>query len=546
MAKPNILLIMTDEERYPPPYESQAVTSFRKTQLTARESIRSSGVEFHRHYAGSTACTPSRATLFTGQYPSLHGVSSTDGIAKRHTDPAMSWLDPNSVPTLGDWFRAGGYQTHYRGKWHVSHADLVIPRTHERLMASDDAGRPVRQAIEAYKRADRLDPFGFSGWIGREPHGAAKSDCGTVRDGVFAEQVVDLFDDLARARSEGPWLTVASFVNPHDIAFSGFGWDQLLGFGPPDDTVPEIPEAPSQGDSFAGRPPCQEAFKALWPKMLFDTPTDLAYRRLYYYLQKVVDESIGRILAALHESGMFDDTIVVFTSDHGDLIGAHGGLIQKWFNAFDEATRVPLLISGPGVTREDTGVSVPTSHVDLIPTLLGLAGIDPEEATASVSAHHHEVHALCGRDLSDVLTGKASAASLATPVYFMTEDNPSKGSNQVNLLNGTPFDAVGQPSNIESVITTLPTGSNGTEELWKLNHYYERLDDWYEHKGFAKSPFLAPPADPIFELHNLTADPVERHNRAADSNGALSQLVSLLDSQREAKRLLPALRNRVS
>ncbi len=127
MSQPNILLIMTDEERYPPPYEADSVRAFRNSQLTARESIRSRGLEFHRHYAGSTACMPSRATLFTGQYPSLHGVTSTDGVAKQNTDPGMQWLDPNSVPTLGDWFRAGGYRTHYRGKWHVSFADLTIP-----------------------------------------------------------------------------------------------------------------------------------------------------------------------------------------------------------------------------------------------------------------------------------------------------------------------------------------------------------------------------------------------------------------------------------
>ena len=142
MDKPNILLIMTDEERYPPPYETDQVKSFRREQLTARESIRSRGLEFHRHYAGSTACTPSRATLFTGQYPSLHGVSSTDGTAKQSSDPGMHWLDPDSVPTLGDWFRAGGYKTHYRGKWHISFSDLVIPGTHEGLKASDDDGTP--------------------------------------------------------------------------------------------------------------------------------------------------------------------------------------------------------------------------------------------------------------------------------------------------------------------------------------------------------------------------------------------------------------------
>ena len=127
MTSPNVLLIMTDEERYPPPYETDAVARFRREQLGARESLRAGGLEFHRHYAGSTACAPSRASLFTGQYPSLHGVSQTDGLAKRHTDPDMPWLDPDGVPTLGDWFRAGGYRTQYRGKWHVSHAELPIP-----------------------------------------------------------------------------------------------------------------------------------------------------------------------------------------------------------------------------------------------------------------------------------------------------------------------------------------------------------------------------------------------------------------------------------
>ena len=118
--------------------------------------------------------------------------------------------------------------------------------------------------------------------------------------------------------------------------------------------MPEIPEAPSQSDSFAGRPPCQEQFREVWPQMVYAQATDLAYRRLYYYLHKLVDRAIARVLEALDASGMADDTIVVFTSDHGDLLGAHGGMMQKWYNAYDEAIRVPLVVKGAGVAPRPT------------------------------------------------------------------------------------------------------------------------------------------------------------------------------------------------
>jgi len=541
MSAPNVLLIMTDEERYPPPYETATVAEFRRTQLTARERLRDGGLELHRHYVGSTACVPSRATLFTGQYPSLHGVSQTDGVAKHSDDPGMRWLDPEAVPTLGDWFRAGGYQTHYRGKWHISHADLPITGSREGLMASDDDGRAIAEAVEAYRRADRLDPFGFAGWIGREPHGAAKPDSGTVRDGVFAEQIITLFDDLAAASSDGPWLAVASFVNPHDIAFAGGFYEMLLGFDAADDTVPDIAAAPSQSDSFAGRPACQEQFKALWPQMVASQPTDNAYRRLYYYLHKLVDQAIGRILDALEASGMADDTIIVFTSDHGDLLGAHGGLQQKWANAFDEATRVPMVIKGPGVAPRPGGITTPTSHVDLIPTLLGLAGIDTERAAAGVAQRHAEARPLPGRDLSRVVAGSVAAESIAEAIYFMTEDNVTSGQAQTNVLTGEPFGSLDTPACIESIVASLPTGGDGAHELWKLNHYYERLDQWNAERGLPTTPGAQPAAEPAWELHNLTVDPEERNNLSTDAPATFSEMRTVLEAQREEKRLSPSI-----
>ena len=96
--RPNILVLMCDEMRFPPIYESEEVARFRAEHLTTQELLRRHGMDFERHYAASCACTPSRASLYTGQYPSLHGVAETTGAAKEAFDPDTFWLDPNSLP----------------------------------------------------------------------------------------------------------------------------------------------------------------------------------------------------------------------------------------------------------------------------------------------------------------------------------------------------------------------------------------------------------------------------------------------------------------
>ncbi|CCF16021.1 arylsulfatase A domain protein [Brevibacillus laterosporus GI-9] len=93
-----------DEERYPPVYEQEELRKWRRTNLITQELLKANGMEFHRHYIGSAACCPSRATLFTGQYPSLHGVSQTVGVAKEAFDSDMFWLNRNTVPTMGNYF----------------------------------------------------------------------------------------------------------------------------------------------------------------------------------------------------------------------------------------------------------------------------------------------------------------------------------------------------------------------------------------------------------------------------------------------------------
>ena len=131
--RPNILIICTDQMRFPTCYESEELTRFRREVLVAVQGILDAGVSFERHYTMSAACTPSRASFLTGQYPSLHGVTQTDGVAKTADGDEVWWLAPDTVPTLGDWFRAGGYRTFYKGKWHVSHAVIEKPDGSGRL-----------------------------------------------------------------------------------------------------------------------------------------------------------------------------------------------------------------------------------------------------------------------------------------------------------------------------------------------------------------------------------------------------------------------------
>jgi hypothetical protein len=130
-----------------------------------------------------------------------------------------------------------------------------------------------------------------------------------------------------------------------------------------------------------------------------------------------------------------------------------------------------------------------------------------------------------------LLTAQASEAEVARPIYFMTEDDVSRGSHQINLFSGQPYQAVQQPSNIESVITTLPSGPGGAEEIWKLNHYYEH--------NLTEGEPLVPGAGSVFELHNLSTDPEERTNHADDNAERLAQLQALLVAERQSKRREP-------
>ncbi|AEI68008.1 sulfatase-like hydrolase/transferase [Corallococcus macrosporus] len=547
--RPNFLIITTDEERFPPPYENEEARRFRVENDRVGQELREHGIEFLRHHTASTACAPSRTTLYTGQYPSLHGVSQTPGIGKSSFDPDMYWLAPNTVPTLGEYFRKGGYQTHYRGKWHLSDEDILVPGTQTPLMSNDATGDVYPERVALYEQSGRLEKFGFSGWIGPEPHGSSQANDGTVRDPGFADQVCRLLSDLDRQATAGetaPWLLVSSFVNPHDIVFSGLPWFTVFNNLQAAGKLPDVEPAPTAGESLESKPRCQKDYVYTYPRMYLPQRDTASYRQLYYFLMAEVSKHIHRVYEHLKRTSFFENTIVVLTSDHGEMLGAHGGMMQKWYNAYQETLHVPFVISNPGLFPEPRRTELVTSHVDLVPTLLGLAGIDVEAARRELARDHSEAQPLVGRDLSGLVLGREPERH--EPIYFMTDDNVESGLQMTNNLTGQEYAGVIQPKHIETVVTRLPELTGDT--LWKFSCYSDNPRFFAGAPGNTDEVATARFIPREYECYDLTEDPLETRNRcSAVAAQPLPQdvrdaLEKVLKEQREKKRLLPQSLNR--
>jgi len=533
---PNLLFITVDEFRYPTDDLSPELKDWLKKNLRAFEYLKERSAVFTQHRVGSTACAPSRATIHTGQYPSLHGVSQTNGAAKGAFDPDQYWLDQSTVPTWGVYLENFGYNTLYKGKWHITDADIIVPGTKNAVLSYDPQyGIPDEEKTEEYIHGDRLNSYGFHDWVGPEPHGSNSRNSGASaeiglsgRDVVYANQVIHLLENLSNDR---PWAIVASFVNPHDIALYGEASKSLSSFNfDVDPTIPDVPPSPSANEDLSTKPTCQRSYKEVYQLAFQPTQDSQHYRKLYYTLQKKVDNEVNRVLKALEKSKFADNTIVIFTSDHGDFLGAHG-LFQKWYAAYEEGIHVPFMVMGPGI--EPKSIDLLTSHVDIVPTILGLLGIDQKAALERVSPQYVGLRELVGRDLTPIIYGEPMGD---LPQYFMTDDNVTKGLNQVTFT-GQQYESVVQPNSIETVIVRLDG------KLYKYSKYFNNPQ-------FSGSPLVgAPTLEQItaalhtprqHEIYDLTLDPYEMNNLYGKGYRSLEKtLRALLREQRKLKRLYP-------
>ncbi len=344
-------------------------------RFPAMERLESQGVSFDRQYCSNPICTPSRATMWTGAHANLTG-------AQENTNQA--WIEELSrdIPTIGHMMRDQGYYTAFKGKWHLSW-----------LEHSEDA-------LEEYGFSD------FQQW--GEMYGAPLE--GEKVDGAAAFQTVDWLETKAPELDQ-PWLMVCSLVNPHDIMFylpdpiempppggmgalktpqQRLGWfDREWDVGLPDNFEDDFHLQPFGVLSY------RDSIDATYGHVPEDRP-DLWIKRRNYLVNcmRLVDLQFNKVLDALDRQNLWENTIVIFTCDHGEMNGAHR-LQQKGAITYDEAAVVNLTICVPGGPQGKRTAAV-GSHLDLAPTLLEFSGLSEQEI------REHYPH-LKGRSLSSVI-----------------------------------------------------------------------------------------------------------------------------------------------
>ena len=412
--QPNIVMIVSDEERRNGWLDG-------KVDLPAHARLRSDGVSFNHYYTHTSPCSPSRASLYSGRYLPQHGV--VDNVSF----PAHTALDP-SIPTIGSLLTDAGYYSAYLGKWHLSHAEIPDLALH-----------------------------GYNDFRGNDMHYTGSAWSGRYFDPIIANDAVEWLH--THADQQQPWILTIALVNPHDIMWfpidhpsyqerhpsdaAVFEYMRKLRLdGVPVEAMPEdYPELfdslPANfDDDLHTKPEIQRAWRHVRNNEHFVGNLELSnerawLRQLDYYawLHTKLDANVQRVIDCLDELGIYDDTAIVYTSDHGDACGSHG-LRAKLPCVYEEVMGVPLIVKVPGLTRAGSTTDALGTHVDLAATICSIGGVDLDTATTAD-----------GVPVGETLSGVNLAPALADAAATGPRDHVlfAQDSAQSEMLRNTRY-----------------------------------------------------------------------------------------------------------
>ncbi|WP_458210546.1 sulfatase family protein [Haladaptatus sp. NG-SE-30] len=349
------------------------------------DDLAANGVRFSRSYSTYPICVPTRYSFMTGNYAHSRSV------------PGIDWRVPPTERTIADEFNDAGYQTAYVGKWHLSghhpyrYSGRIDQSERTRRLNRTPVPPELQGGFEYWRGFElRNNHFDTAFYVDDDP-------TPHLIDGHQTDGVVNLgIEFLDQHDDTQPFFLVTSIEAPH-----------------PPFQVPEQyyerwrhrdinlpPNFDDRDELDGGRGP--------------RTETILDDHRVYYAMIEQLDDAVGRFLQALDERGLREQTAVVFLSDHGELLGCHGRIGKK--DPYEESAGVPFIVSHPDGNIDDGRVfNTPTSTEDWYPTLLGLAGLEPQDTKP-------------GTDLTPLARGEQRSLNRnGVLLEFVREDRPDSG-----------------------------------------------------------------------------------------------------------------------
>ena len=481
MQPPNIVVIQADQ------MAAQALGAYGDSAaLTPHiDELAESGAVFDRAYCTTPLCAPSRASMMTGRLPSeIDCLDNGDDFAA-------------SVPTFAHRLRALGYHTALIGRMH-----FIGPDQHhgfEERLTTDvypadldmvpDWQRPLHDRLQWYHAADPV----FTA-------GAAKANVQQDFDDEVIFRTLRHLGDRKRANQaageDQPFLMVTSFIHPHDpYEPPREHWDRFAEVDIPGPAHPEVPDIAA--DPHTHRLRTMSGLDVAEP-----TRADVRRaRRAYYAAVASIDDHVGAIIDRLRDLDLAANTVVIVTSDHGDMLGEKG----LWYkmSPYEQSSRVPLIMTGPAEVVAPGRYANPVSLLDLAPTLLEIARTD----TGGV-AHHADSRG----------AGQATADGDVAAVPRVPIADADRGLSGLSLLESARREAAGEqgPGDRDVLIEYFAEGT-----------YRPQVT-------IVRGPFKLTvcPGDPDL-LFDLDADPDELSSRAGDP--AYADIAALLRAEIESR-----------
>lgn len=342
------------------------------------DAFRKANVSMERCVSNYPLCSPYRGIFITGLWPFQNGIT-------------RNWIElGTNFESLGHVFDKAGYRTAYVGKWHLSGPG------HDRAFVPAGPHRQGFQDWHVWGAVDRHMSYSFT----YNPDTGEKIQPQGYQTTLMTDQAVKIIEE--QEKSDRPWMMVVSWHPPHF----------------PVDDAPEEDEAFFSKSKVALRPNVKTGISDHGPVESRES-IEKFYRGYYAHI-RAIDREFGRLLKTLDDTGQADNTIVIFTSDHGEMAGSHGRMYKQV--PHEESSRVPFFVRYPGVTPNGKSSETLFASIDIYPTLCGLAGIP-------VPAHCK------GRDLSAAIRGKNVVDS---EVVFLMNQSGGKAEAEAGAIGAAP------------------------------------------------------------------------------------------------------------